>query len=165
MLGPPVVVLLDHQRLASPLRDIDLKIAVGNHLLEPIVFLPELPEALDVGQFQRPEPFPSRVDGLITDAVHLRHVGDRSLVRFVEDPDHLLFREPRLLHGSLSGLKNPVPSKARGLTVVVVRKTKSPQGAVLSGFRWSEKRQADHWNSFSIIVCQVAEPELTHRLF
>src|SRR4051812_32772081 len=57
------------------LEDVDVEIAVGHHLLKPTVFLLELTEALDVRRFQRPEPLPPRVDGLITDAVLLRHVG------------------------------------------------------------------------------------------
>ncbi len=79
----------------------------------------ELPQALDVGRLQAPEVLPPGVDRGRCHPMLLRHLRDRLGIRLPEDRDHLLFGESGLLHGSLV-----------------------TPGAILSGFRWSEKDRA-----------------------
>lgn len=43
-----------HSFRVISLRTSSLAIAVGDHLLQPVILVPELPQALDVGGFQRP---------------------------------------------------------------------------------------------------------------
>ena len=86
----------------------------AHHLLQPPVFLLQLPQALDVRGLQRAEVLPPAVDRLGADAVLLGHLRHRPLVGLAEDRHHLLFGESCLLHGSLSGPRAPFSQASAG---------------------------------------------------
>jgi hypothetical protein len=62
------------------LEDVDLEIAVSDHLLQPAVLLLQSAQALHIGGFEGPVPLPPRVDRLIADAVLLGDLRHRLLV-------------------------------------------------------------------------------------
>ena len=65
------------------------------------------PKAPDIGRLQLAETAPPGVDGLRADLVLPGDLGDRRLVGFTQDRDHLLFSKTTLLHGLLAGLREP----------------------------------------------------------
>src|SRR6185437_6856396 len=96
------------------LEDVDLEVSVRDHLLQPAVFLLELPEPFHVARLQAAEVFAPGVDRLRAHTVLLRHLRDRFLVGLPQDRDHLLVGESRLLHGSLSGPRAPFSQVSAG---------------------------------------------------
>ena len=114
------------------LEHVDLKLPVGDHLLQPAVLLLELPQALHIGGLQRAEVLPPAVDRLGADPVLLCDLRHRPLVGLPEDRHHLLFGE-RVFFMAPPG----------------------PEDAILSSLSWSEKRQAGHWDSY--VSTEVAE--------
>jgi len=65
---------------------------------EPCVLLLKLSKPSYIERLELPEPLAPEVYRLLRDAVLLRRLGDRPCIGFPQDPNHLLFRKPCLLH-------------------------------------------------------------------
>ena len=83
---------------ADFLHHLELEITLGDELFEPCVLLIKLSKPSYIEFLELPEPLAPEVYRLLRDAVLLRGLRDRPRIGFPQDPNHLLFRKPCLLH-------------------------------------------------------------------
>src|SRR5690606_10350210 len=88
---------------------INLKIALGQQLLELRVLLLELSQALHIGRLELPEPLAPGIDRDVTDSLLLGERRDRSLVRLAKDLLPLFFCESTSSHCSSDPRSHHVP--------------------------------------------------------
>src|SRR5690606_41214663 len=89
---------------AALLHRVDLEVSLGHQLLQPRILLLELLQAPNICDLEVPISLAPGVDRGFAHAVLLCDLRHRGLIGLTQNPDHLIFGIPPLLHGfSLPG--------------------------------------------------------------